>query len=202
MALGAETPDDEKNSDDDNSQKKQSKSLLANVYSTTEDSNYKDISSWSLGEDKVELVFDFQSTNNGQYAGRLRNTLGSFAGYESHEEFWNRMAYGLIQTLAINFQSFADPIEEAGLEVKGMRPILTQLDMTWDDAEDYFTADDTEAELAGDDILNFLDSHEDVRKEVMAGMAGLEGVEVDEQYLPDDEKESEETEENAAEADD
>jgi hypothetical protein len=151
----------------------QKKSLIANVYSTDADDNYKDLSDW---EDFDEMAYHLTKQD-----GLLRSTLKDITPSGSHEEWYCQLQVKLGHYIG-------DIVEREmpdGSEPEGAVPLL-----------DFLAID------AGD-ILEYLETDEEVRETVVQAIAQTEmGQEAVREHLDEEEESDEEEQEAEAEADD
>lgn len=171
---GTVSRDDE----EDMSDADQAKSLIANVYSTDADDNYKDLSDW---EDFDPLAYQLTKQD-----GLLRSTLKDITASGSHEEWYCQLQVKLGHYIG-------DIVEREmpdGSEPEGAVPLL-----------DFLAIDAT-------DILEYMEDDEEIRTQVMQVVARSdEGQELFREEMdleePDEEAEEdeEETDSDESEAD-
>lgn len=168
----------------DNGTSQQKKSLVANVYSTDTDENYKDLSDW---EEFSPLAWQLTRSSNGAShpaAGLVRDTLKRVTESGDHEEWYTQLQVALGHFIGEKLQ-----VEELpdGSEPQGAVPLMELFDFTDRHIAEYLAEN---GEVADDLFERILQSE--------AGQQYLR-----ENFNPDDiwgEEESEE--EPEAEADD
>ena len=180
MGVGNLTPDDDSTDDGgDNGESKQSKTLVANCYSTENDDNYKDVSDWTHFD---PVAYDALS-QGGSLRGWLKNSLVDATEFTNYEEYISQIMVGLAHATG------AHEFEQYGREASGtMNELLDVLMINGDDIVQYhFAEKDTMPASGGldaENLVTVVEEDDGLREEFFARLDSLDGVEIDESHLP------------------
>lgn len=117
----------QQNDDGNDAELQQSKSLVANVYSTDKDDNYKNLSDWEWYDELAYKV-----TANG---GTVRNSLKRLAPSGSHEEWYCKFQTNLAHYIGDIIGTLPELPEDE--EPKGATPLMEFLGFDSGDIIEY-----------------------------------------------------------------
>lgn len=151
----------------------QRKSLVANTYSTSSDSNYKDITGWGMSEEEIQLAHQLSAPRQGSAA--VQDALdGLYPG--GHEEFYSRLQVALGHVFGRSRQ--IREFQEQEVEPQGSVPVLELLAIDGEDISEYLSESD-DVEVTAEQVAAILDSHPDVAAQVFERMQEVDSAEAD-----------------------
>lgn len=119
----------------DDSDAGQSKSLIANVYSsdgTSDPDSYKNLDDWAVSEEDISLAYEVTAAG-----GLVRRNIKRLTQSGSHEEWYTQLQVALAHRIA----QLTESELPNGQEVEGAVPVMEQVSIT------------------GEDIMGFLREH-------------------------------------------
>lgn len=140
----------------------QSKSLVANTYSSygTDDPDPdKKIDNWGLSEDEVRLAWLVtKGSNNSGTEGFVRDAAATLASSSSHEEWYSQLQINLAHYIG-DIMGVSLP---NGEEPEGPVPMMEQLDLDGSDLMEFFRENPEEIEhLDSEELRDLADQVEE-----------------------------------------